>query len=40
MDDLTADLSASRGRILDTQTLGDQVSLQALVRLAEVLDYP
>ncbi|MDN3520155.1 elongation factor G [Halomonas ramblicola] len=40
MGDLTADLSASRGRILDTQTLGDQVSLQALVPLAEVLDYP
>ncbi|QTF93836.1 elongation factor G [Halomonas sp. BM-2019] len=40
MGDLTADLSASRGRILDTQTLGDQVNLQALVPLAEVLDYP
>ncbi|WP_431023976.1 elongation factor G [Halomonas sp. H5] len=40
MGDLTADLTASRGRILDTRTLGDQVSLQALVPLAEVLDYP
>ncbi|MDC8802372.1 elongation factor G [Halomonas pacifica] len=40
MGDLTADLTASRGRILDTQTLGDLVSLQALVPLAEVLDYP
>ncbi|WP_416140014.1 hypothetical protein ACM26W_06460 [Halomonas sp. HK25] len=40
MGDLSADLSASRGRILDTRTLGDQVSLQALVPLAEVLDYP
>jgi elongation factor G len=40
MGDLTADLTASRGRILDTRTLGDQVCLQALVPLAEVLDYP
>ena len=40
MGDLTADLSASRGRILDTRNLDDQVSLQALVPLAEMLDYP
>ncbi|WP_355661845.1 elongation factor G [Halomonas salifodinae] len=40
MGDLTADLTTSRGRILDTQTLGELVSLQALVPLAEVLDYP
>ncbi|MBB3230224.1 elongation factor G [Halomonas stenophila] len=40
MGDLTADLAASRGRIQDTRTLGDQVSIQALVPLAEVADYP
>ncbi|QEM82629.1 elongation factor G [Halomonas binhaiensis] len=40
MGDLTADLTTSRGRILDTRSLGDQVSFQALVPLAEVLDYP
>ncbi|XKE44862.1 elongation factor G [Halomonas organivorans] len=40
MGDLTADLAASRGRILDTRTLGDQVSIQALAPLAEIADYP
>ncbi|MCG6657950.1 elongation factor G [Halomonas campisalis] len=40
MGDLTADLAASRGRIQDTRTVGDQVSIQALVPVAELADYP
>ncbi|TFH88591.1 elongation factor G [Billgrantia azerbaijanica] len=39
MGDLTADLAASRGRIQDTRSLSDEVSIQALVPLAEVADY-
>ncbi|MFC3284547.1 elongation factor G [Litchfieldella rifensis] len=40
MGDITADLSASRGRIQDTRSMSDQVSIQAVVPLAEVADYP
>lgn len=40
MGGITADLAASRGRIQDTRTLGDTVSIQALVPVAEVADYP
>ncbi|PMR70156.1 elongation factor G [Halomonas heilongjiangensis] len=39
MGDLTADLAASRGRIQDTSNHGDQVSIQAVVPLAEIADY-
>ncbi|MFG6178514.1 elongation factor G [Halomonas sp. THAF12] len=39
MGDLSADLAASRGRIQDTRTLGDLVSIQAVVPLAEIADY-
>ncbi|WP_163557976.1 elongation factor G [Halomonas sp. NO4] len=39
MGDLTADLAASRGRIQDTRNLSDEVSIQAVVPLAEVADY-
>ncbi|PXX98396.1 elongation factor G [Halomonas sp. LBP4] len=39
MGDLTADLAASRGRIQDTRNHGDQVSIQAIVPLAEIADY-
>jgi elongation factor G len=39
MGDIAADLAASRGRIQDTRSLSDQVSIQALVPLAEVADY-
>ncbi|GGX89621.1 elongation factor G [Litchfieldella qijiaojingensis] len=40
MGDITADLSASRGRIQDTRSMSDQVSIHAVVPLAEVADYP
>ncbi|EPC03089.1 hypothetical protein L861_22530 [Litchfieldella anticariensis FP35 = DSM 16096] len=40
MGDITADLSASRGRIQDTRSMSDQISIQAVVPLAEIADYP
>jgi elongation factor G len=40
MGDITADLSASRGRVQDTRTLDDRISVQAVVPLAEFADYP
>lgn len=39
MGDLTADLAASRGRIQDTRSLSEEVSIQAVVPLAESADY-
>lgn len=40
MGDITADLSASRGRIQDTRALGDRISVQAVVPVGELSDYP
>jgi elongation factor G len=40
MGDITADLSASRGRIQDTRALGDRISVEAVVPVAELSDYP
>jgi len=40
MGDISADISAGRGRIHDTRTLGEQINIQAMVPLAEFADYP
>ncbi|OOG22200.1 elongation factor G [Thioalkalivibrio denitrificans] len=40
MGDLSGDLSVKRGRIVDTQALGERMSLQAVVPLAELAEYP
>lgn len=40
MGDITGDIAARRGRIQDTQSHSEQVTLQAVVPLAELEDFP